>query len=284
MTPTEPGAAHRVLLVDDDGAVRAMMNEGLQRKGFEVTTAASVTEALRRIATESFDVLITDLHMPDPGDGFTVVSAMRHSQPNALTMLVSGYPDVQSAMAAILLEADEIVVKPFEIGRLTELVNQKMLNRKPTKRLDKERVGVILQRCVSSIVENWLTRAKQSSELNCLLRSDEERTGHLPKLVEDLAVRLSKSSATSKDSDATFSAAAVSHGQLRYQQGYTPAMLVHESRILQVTIFGTLQSNLNSLDFSLLLPDVMAIADEVDAQLTQSMDSYMKLMHKSMAA
>jgi hypothetical protein len=43
-------------------------------------------------------------------------------------------------------------------------------------------------------------------------------------------------------------------------------MLVHESRILQVTIFGTLQSNLNSLDFSLLLPDVMTIADEVDAQ------------------
>jgi len=91
MTPTEPGAARRVLLVDDDDAVRAMMSEGLQRKGFEVTTAASVAEALRRIATESFDVLITDLHMPDPGDGFTVVSAMRHSQPNALTMLVSGF-------------------------------------------------------------------------------------------------------------------------------------------------------------------------------------------------
>jgi DNA-binding response OmpR family regulator len=209
--------------VDDDGAVRAMMNEGLQRKGFEVATAASVTEALRRIATESFDVLITDLHMPNPGDGFTVVSAMRHSQPNALTMLVSGYPDVQSAMAAILLEADEIVVKPFEIGQLTELVNQKMLNRKPTKRLDKERVGVILQRCVSSIVEDWLVRAKQSSDLNCLLLSDEERTGHLPKLVEDLVLRLSKSSATSKDSDAIFSAAAVAHGKLRYQQGYTPA-------------------------------------------------------------
>jgi hypothetical protein len=45
-----------------------------------------------------------------------------------------------------------------------------------------------------------------------------------------------------------------------------------------------LQSNLNSLDFSLLLPDVMAIADEVDAQLTQSMDSFMKLMCQSMAA
>jgi DNA-binding response OmpR family regulator len=284
MTPTEPCTAHRVLLVDDDSAVRAMMKEGLQRKGFEVATAASVTEALKRIATESFDVLITDLHMPEPGDGFTVVSAMRHSQPNALTMLVSGYPDVQSAMAAILLEADEILVKPFEIGRLTELVQEKVINCKPAKRVEKERVGKILQRCGSRIIEDWLVRAKQSSDLNCLPLSDEERTGHLAKLVEDLALRLSKPSATSKDSDAIFSAAAVAHGKLRFQQGYTPAMLVHESRILQVTIFGTLQSNLNSLDFSLLLPDVMTIADEVDAQLTQSMDSYMKLMWKSTAA
>jgi YesN/AraC family two-component response regulator len=216
--------------------------------------------------------------MPDPGDGFTVVTAMRHSQPGALTLLVSGYPDVQEAMAAILLQADEIIVKPFEIARLTELVNERMSNRKPAKRLDKESVGNILRRCTADIVGNWLARAKQSSELNCLELGDEERTGHLPKLVEDLALRLSKSNGTSRDSDAIFSAAAVAHGKLRYQQGYSPAMLVHESRILQVTIFGMLQSHRNSLDFSLLLPDVMTIADEVDAQLTQSMDSYMKLM------
>jgi DNA-binding response OmpR family regulator len=284
MNSTGSGAAHRVLLVDDDGAVRAMMSAGLERKGFEVVTASQVSEALACIATERFDVLITDLHMPDPGDGFTVVSAMRHSQPHALTMLVSGYPDVQSAMAAILLEADEIVVKPFEIGRLTELVHDKMLNRKPTKRLDKERVGAILQRCVTGVVDGWLTRAKQSSELNHLLLSDDERTGHLAKLVQDLALRLSKPNGAGKDGDAMVSDAAVAHGKLRYQQGYTPAMLVHESRILQVTIFGTLQSNLNVLDFSLLLPDVMTIADEVDSQLTQSMDSYMKALMMSVAA
>jgi hypothetical protein len=49
-----------------------------------------------------------------------------------------------------------------------------------------------------------------------------------------------------------FFVAAIAHGKLRYEQGYTPAMLVHESRILQVTLFGTLQSNLSFLDFSLL--------------------------------
>jgi len=284
MVPTEPKGMHRVLLVDDDAAVRSMMTQGLERKGFEVVGADCVTEALRQIATDSFDVLISDLHMPDPGDGFTVVSAMRHSQPNALTMLVSGYPDVQSAMAAILLEADEIVVKPFEIGQFTDLVRERVINRNPIKRVQKESVGAILRRCTPAIVDGWLVRSKQSSELNLVSLGDEERTGHLPKLVEDLALRLSKPRATNKDSDAVFSAAAVAHGKLRYLQGYTPAMLVHESRILQVTIFGMLQSNLNALDFSLVLLDVMTIADEVDAQLTQSMDSYMKDMRKAAAA
>ena len=219
MASPEPGAAHRILLVDDDGAVRAMMTQGLERKGFEVVAADSVIEALRRIATESFDVLISDLHMPNPGDGFTVVSAMRHSQPNALTMLVSGYPDVQSAMAAILLEADEIVVKPFEIGRFTELVQERVVNRNPVKRSDKESVGAILVRSTGDIGRAWLARAKQSSELNRVPLSDEERTGHLPKLVEDLALRLSKHRATDKDSDAIFSVAAVAHGKLILRRG-----------------------------------------------------------------
>src|SRR5579864_965159 len=284
MTPTELPTVHRILLVDDDDAVRDMMTVTLEHKGFHVVSAANVTDALRHIATESFDVLITDLHMPNPGDGFTVITAMRHSQPNALTLLVSGYPDVQSAMTAILLEADEIIVKPFAVGKLADLVREKVLSRKPTVQLKKERVAEILQRCIASVVEDWLARAKQSEELNQVLLSDEERTGHLPKLVEDLIVRLSKPTATTKDRDAAPSAAAVAHGKLRYKQGYTPAMLVHESRILQVTLFGTLQSNLSFVDFSLLLPDVMTIADEVDAQLTQSMDSYMNAMRAQAAA
>jgi DNA-binding response OmpR family regulator len=284
MTPTEPSTSRRVLLVDDDDAVREMMTVTLERKGFAVVAVANVTDALRCIATNRFDALITDLHMPNPGDGFTVVTAMRHSQPNALTLLVSGYPDVQSAMAAILLEADEIILKPFDARRLADLVHEKMLNRKPVARLEKQRVGAILHACISNVVEDWLARAKKSKELNHLALSDNERTGYLPKLVEDLVVRLSSPSATAMDSDAALSEAAVAHGKLRYLQGYSPAMLVHELRILQVTIFGTLQNNLTLLDFSLLLPDVMTIADEVDAQLTQSMDSYMSAMGKSAAA
>src|ERR1700735_5054223 len=129
MTLGERPVSHRVLLVDDDDALREMMTATLAQKGFEVVAAANVTEALKLITTENFDVLITDLHMPDPSDGFAVITAMRHLQPKALTLLVSGYPDTKSAMDAILLEADEIIMKPFETGKLADLLRDQLITR-----------------------------------------------------------------------------------------------------------------------------------------------------------
>jgi len=155
----------------------------------------------------------------------------------------------------------------------------------PKKRSPKhERVATILRRCVGSIVEDWLARAKKSSELNHLMLSDDERTGHLPKLIQDLIARLGKRGAAAKGSDAVSSSTATAHGKMRHEQGYSAAMLVHESRILQVTLFETLQDNLRFLNVSLLLTDVATIADEVDAQLAQSMDSYINTMRLSLAA
>jgi DNA-binding response OmpR family regulator len=62
MTQTKKSDSHRVLLVDDDEAVRTMMTATLERKGFEVFPAAGVVEALKLIMTESFDVLIRPAH------------------------------------------------------------------------------------------------------------------------------------------------------------------------------------------------------------------------------
>jgi DNA-binding response OmpR family regulator len=284
MTPTERRIAHKVLLVDDDDAVRDMMTVTLEHKGFAVVAATNVTEALKRITTESFDVLITDLHMPNPSDGFAVITAMRHIQPKALTLLVSGYPDVKSAMDAILLEADEIIVKPFETKTLADLVHNKLLTRTPAVPAPKERVAGILQRCTALIVEDWLTRVKRNKELTRVALSDQERTGYLPKLIDDLIVRLRSPHITIQESGFITSAAAVAHGKLRRSQGYSSAMLVQDSRILQVTLFGTLQKNLGALDFSLLLPDVMTIADEVDSQLTQAMEGYTDIAGQPAAA
>jgi YesN/AraC family two-component response regulator len=222
--------------------------------------------------------------MPNPSDGFAVITAMRHIQPKALTLLVSGYPDVKSAMDAILLEADQIIVKPFETKKLADLVHDKLLADKHTVPTPKERVAGILQRSTGLIVEDWLARVNQNTQLTRTVLNDQERTGYLPKLIGDLIVRLRSPNITVQEGDSIASPAAVAHGKLRRSQGYTSAMLVQDSRILQVTLFGMLQKNLGALDFSLLLPDVMTIADEVDSQLTQAMEGYMDVAGQPVAA
>jgi DNA-binding NtrC family response regulator len=137
----------KVLLVDDDADGIFLTRKLLESKDCEVVPAKSVAEALKQIAAQRFDVLITDLHMPDPGDGFTVLTAMRHLQPQALTLLVSEYPDVQKAMAAICLQADEVLVKPFDFEQLIPLMDKRKLtpDRSPTK----ESVASILDRDVA---------------------------------------------------------------------------------------------------------------------------------------
>jgi two-component system cell cycle response regulator CpdR len=89
-------------LADDDDAVRGTLQATLERDGFEVTAVANGREALRYIATEKFDALLSDLHMPHAGDGFTVVSAMRHTHPHAATLVLSGYPAIDEALSAII--------------------------------------------------------------------------------------------------------------------------------------------------------------------------------------
>jgi len=115
-------AQPKILLVDDNDDILHMLQESLEQHDFEVIPATGVTEALRQIVVQHFDVLVTDLHMPNPGDGFTVVTAMHHTQPDALTFVVSGFPDVNAAMASILLQADEILAKPFAVKKLAELI------------------------------------------------------------------------------------------------------------------------------------------------------------------
>ena len=122
-----------------------------------------------------------------------------------------------------------------------------------------ESVADILERELRSLIVDWLARVEHEPDLKSIPLSFEERTGHLPHLLHGVTKRLRLDAGTK----APISKAAAEHGDLRRKQGYTVAMAVEESRLLQVTIFSTLQKNIENLQFSMLLPDVVTIADEV---------------------
>jgi len=132
-------------------------------------------------------------------------------------------------------------------------------------------VADILEREIPNLIQEWLALVEKEPDLTHIPLSFEERTGHLPQLLHDVIKRLRLDSGTK----APISKAAADHGDLRRKQGYTVAMAVEESRLLQVSIFTTLHKNVNQLEFSALLPDVVTIADEVDAQLKEQMLRFM---------
>jgi CheY-like chemotaxis protein len=280
MTPTEQQTAIRVLIADDDDSVRFMLQAALERDGFEVVSVMNVTEALTRIANEKFDVLLSDLHMPQAGDGFTIVSAMRHTHPDAVTLVLSGYPTLEEGLAAIRLKADEVLCKPIEIASLRKLIHEKLEHPAAHRPVPAESVADILEHDLDATIQDWMALVKNDGELTCIPLSVEDRTGHLPGILSDLIYRLRLPIATK----AEISIAAREHGNLRRKQGYTAAMVVEESRILQVSIFNTLQNNLARVDFSRVLLDVMTIADEVDSQLKQAMLSYVEPTTPSLSA
>jgi YesN/AraC family two-component response regulator len=214
---------------------------------------------------------LTDLHMPGAGDGLTVVSAMRHANPMAVTLIVSAFPEMDAAAQAILQQADEILVKPMDVTSLIEVIHQRVASG-PRRTREIVTVATILERSTSTIVQEWLGRIKTEEKLMSLPLSFEQRCSHLPIFFSDLVQRL-RSQRPIGTTDQK-SAAAARHGMNRFRQGYTAAMLVEESRLLQVSIFNTLQNNLANIDYSVLLIGVMTIADEIDFQLSQVIEGY----------
>jgi hypothetical protein len=132
-------------------------------------------------------------------------------------------------------------------------------------------VADVLERELGPAIKEWLKRVKLVPELAEIRLSDADRTEHLPKLYNDLIVRLR----LAKDTAPSLSIAATAHGEARHAQGYSASLLAEESRVFEVVTFNTLHIHRNELDQSQVLADVIVIADEVDSQLTESVRALM---------
>jgi DNA-binding NtrC family response regulator len=170
----------KIMLIDDDEIIRLALSALLKERGFDVTNAASVSEALKLISSETYDVLLSDLHMPGAGDGLTVVSAMRYANPKAVTILLSAFPELDAATQAILLQADQILVKPMDITALVEAIRQRLASGSAGVRVV-ETVAEILERSAPKAIQEWLELIQRSKVVMAVPLSSEQRCGHLPR-------------------------------------------------------------------------------------------------------
>jgi PAS domain S-box-containing protein len=270
----------RLLFVDDDDALRAALGAVLTHHGFQLTSVSSVPHALELISTQKFDVLLSDLNIGEPGDGFTVVSAMRRVQPDACTFILTGYPDLETAIQGIRSQVDDYFSKPLHVDRLVSAISALRNGRRPPgKSLPTRKVAQVLRELSSVICDRWLVQVMKDPEVAAIPLTEAERSDHVPEMMEELIRRLEGPQEELSD---IATDAARKHGKLRYQQGYTIPQILFEARVLQHVLTSTIHENLFGLDLSTLVGDILEIGETLQADAEISIRVYQSQIPRSL--
>lgn len=127
------GEGKRLLFVDDEPGIRETLPVILRRRGFAVTVAATVSEALEEIRGQQFDILLCDLNIERENDGYGIVRAIRAIDPTCIAVVLTAYPNLDSAIEGIRHGVDDYVLKPANVDTLVVLLADR-LAKQPRKR------------------------------------------------------------------------------------------------------------------------------------------------------
>ena len=256
----------RVLCVDDEEVIRITMAAILGKHGYWVTTAACVAEALQKITSEKFDVLLSDLNIGNPGDGLTVVSAMRRTQPEAVTMILTGYPAFETALEAIRQQVDDYIVKPADVPALLQAIESKLATPPQQRQLPPpKRVAMLLQEHCARIEDLWIAAVEEDETLAQDTSSREQRLDY----VRNLLAEVIRASQTYSGED---TGPIGGYSSRRGLEGHTPAMVLAEFCLLRRIVAQVVQENLLAVNLSYLVPDLARVNESLDEQAQAALE------------
>ena len=258
-----------ILFVDDEPATRETLPKILAMRGHTVVAAATVAEALARITTERFDLLISDLNIGHPADGFIVVSAMRRTNPDCVTFLLTGYPGFETALRAIREQVDAYLIKPADIKELLSTIDEKLSKSRTPEITANRRLSMILRENIPLIIERTLVAMKEDQDLGALPLTDGQRIEGLADALGELADILDAGG------PAQLNVAARSK-KPRQRQKHQLGVIVQSKRIVEQVVSKVFYENLLSLDLSRLMPDMARFNDALLWQLSASIHHYLE--------
>lgn len=262
----------RILCADDDLAVLHSLERVLAASGFEVDAVSNVRDALDRISRRQYDVLLADLNIGEPGDGFTVVSAMRRLQPGASTFILTGYPDIESAIQAIRKQVDDYFTKPLNIQALLDAISAARSSGRSNALMQAPlTVWEFLHRNKETICESWLDETARNPELAAIPLDRKQRMNEMPELLEGL---FESSARDELKLSERAMASARAHGRQRYVHGFTIPQIVTEFRVLQQVLSYAIQNHLLSIDLSTLVHDMFAVGESIHGALEVAVRAY----------
>jgi signal transduction histidine kinase len=156
----------RLLVVDDEESLRITTAAILEKEGYEVDTASSGNEAIALLANSDYDLVLTDLHM-EAGEGLSVLNDIRRNAPLTISVVLTGFASVESAIAALQEGAYDYLVKPCDIEVMKHTIRRGVEHRKlmlaeQKARADLEQLNLDLEQ---RIVERTAELMRLNTEL-----------------------------------------------------------------------------------------------------------------------
>ena len=269
----------RVLLVDDDPAIRASLDEILSKEGFDVTVCATVAESLAEINSKSFDALISDLNIGEPSDGFTVVSAMRRTQPQAITLIMTGFPAFDSALEAIRQQVDAYLLKPTDVRELVGLLRRGLTEHRGKHiPLPRRRLYEVVRQSIPDAIKQWTALMRKINRAPWSNLSDDELIDGLGVLLEELCHRVESPEADVRKESL---GSARKHGSLRARQNYSVTDLMIETRNVRLVVLNVVHEHLIELNLSNVFTDLFTMSDTLDEMAMAAIESFLSETAKS---
>lgn len=253
----------RILFVDDEPAIRETFPRILAMGGHTVVSAATVGEALAHITSEHFDLLISDLNVGHPADGFVVVSAMKRTHPECVTFILTGYPGFESALQAIREQVDEYLIKPADLGKLLKTIDEKLSRRKSHQISGYKRLSALLRENIPVIVERARAAMKPGSEQQGEAIAAGSGIAGVADALREVADLMDEG------------------GPAELEAGRPNPMdplqrIVQEKRIIGQVLSQLFHENLLSLDLSHMMPDMAQLNNALFWQLRESVRAYVE--------
>ena len=120
----------RILVVDDEPIARSRLKTALEKHGYSVDTCSGGVEALQRLQTDQYRVVVSDIRM-DEIDGLQVLDVLQKNHPGTPAVLITGYASVELAREALAKGAFDIIAKPFQPRDLRAIIERALREVRP---------------------------------------------------------------------------------------------------------------------------------------------------------
>ena len=144
------GENARILIIDDDESIRRVLATILEDEGYVVDSAETGKKGIEKTETAFFNLALIDVRLPDM-EGIELLGKIRDTKPKMRKLIVTGYPTLQNAVAAVNKGADAYIMKPFDVELMLQTIREQLKKQEEEKRYSQQRVTEFIETRVKEL-------------------------------------------------------------------------------------------------------------------------------------